>query len=273
MKIPKAFLPKKNLEKNIATLLAKKEPMPNPIKGNNPVGLENIYCKDEYGNMMEHYDKIFIKTELATTNKNRSLSCFTLPGAVSFFERQKGDVFLPSCALTCNILAKLYELRHYEEMENLLLQYKTHGLNDGWHIQNTIVDWKRERIIHYPGYTDIPKKIKKRDMNFKRSGIILDFTLGNFEDGPLNFLLKDSGIRGFIEGLTGLEDPEVLIDIGDYFRKPTRVWFPNDPIKGKKPSIVWIGCRHDNFDIYLCGDVGYSGPARGVYINNVKKKK
>lgn len=270
MKLPKTFIPEKNLEQNIETLLNPKNPVPKPIDSNY-ISLDNISCINAYGDCMEHYDKIFIKTGLATTNKNRS-SCFTLQGAVSFFERQKGDVFLPSCALTCNILAKLYELRHYEEMENLLLQYKNHGLNDGWHIQNTLINWGGEIIIHYPGFNEIPKKIKKREMNYNRNCTTSGFALENFEDGPLKFLLKDPNLYGFIKSLTGLENPEILIDIGDYFRKPTRVWFPN-PIKEKKPLIAWIGCRHDNFDIYLCGGVNYSGPARGVYTSNVKKKK
>lgn len=273
MKIPKTFLPEKSLERNVETLLNMKEPMIKPVKDEGYIGLENISCADADGDLIERYDKIFIKTNLATTNKNAMrLSNFTIYGAAYFFERQKGDVFLPSCALTCNILARLYELRHYEEMENLLLQYKNHGLNDGWHIQNTIVDWRGQRIIHYPGYSEIPKKVKKRDMNHKRNCTILSFTPEKFEDGPLKFLLKNSSFEEFIKNLTGLEDPEILVSIGDYFVKPARVWLPNEPSKEERPSVAWIGCRHDHLDIYIYGGTNFSGPARGVFTELVKKK-
>lgn len=265
MKLPKTFIPEKNLEKNIKTLLNPKRSKLKYLEGEY-VWLKEVCCKDEYGDMMEYYNKIFVKTSPATTNKKRS-SYFKLQRAISFFERQKGDVFLPSTALTCNILAKIYELRHYEEMENLLLQYSDHKANDGWHLQNTIIDWKGQRIIHYPGYSEAPKKIRKRDMNYNRDCKILGFKFEHVEDTKLEFLLQEPDTTCFIKDLTGLEKPEILVEIGDYLRKPTRVWFPNDPEEAK-PSTVWVGCRNDNFDLYLASGINYSGPARGVFIKD-----
>ncbi|MBM3200539.1 hypothetical protein FJZ53_06375 [Candidatus Woesearchaeota archaeon] len=272
MKLPETFMPEKDLEKNIETLMKTKIPLPQPATENDHVRLENVYCKDKDGNVFERYNRLFVRTSLATTNKIRE-SCFTLPGAVSFFERQKGDVFLPSNALTCSILAKLYELRHYEEMESLLLQYSGHK-KDGWHLQNTLVDWNWQKIMHYPGYYEIPKKIKKRDINYKRACAPLEFNIKHGEDAKLEFLLREPKMADFIKDLTGLENPEILVDIGDYFKKPTRVWFPDEKHEQpEKPFTVWIGCRHDNFDIFLASKVNYPGPARGVYTGMAKKKK
>jgi len=266
MKLPKTFVPEKNLEKNIKTLLNQKNHKPKLLNEGEPIWLKDICCKDEYGDIIEYYDKIFVKTSLATTNKKRA-SYFKLHGAVSFFERQKGDVFLPSAALTCNILAKLYELRHYEEMDNLLLQYLDYKANDGWHLQNTIIAWKAQRIIHYPGYSEVPKKIRKRDMNYNRDCKILGFALEHVEDTKLEFLLQEPSNLNFIKDLTGLEKPEILVEIGYYLRRPTRVWFPDD-IERAKPSTVFVGCRNGYFDLYLGCGINYSGPARGVFTQD-----
>ncbi|MDP2907934.1 MAG: hypothetical protein Q8O03_08405 [Nanoarchaeota archaeon] len=263
MKLPQSFRLEKNLEHNVEELLNPKNPVPKPTDLEY-ISLNNISCIDAYGDQIEHYKNISIKTSIASTKNGKSFN-LTMPGAVSYFERQKGDVFLPSCALTCNILARLYKLKFYKDMENVLLQYKNHGLNDGWHVQNTIVDWEAQRIIHYPGYSEIQKKIKKREINQKIDCTILGFTPEKFEDGPLESLLKNHYFEEFIKNLTCLEDPEILVSIGEYFNKPTRVWLPPNPAKEKKSSVVWIGCRHDNLDVYVYGGVNYSGPARGVF--------
>ena len=271
MKLPQSFRLEKDLEQNLETLLNPKNPVPKPTDSKY-ISLNNISCINADGDQIEHYKNISIKTSIASTKNGKSFN-LTMPGAVSYFEKQKEDMFLPSCALTCNILARLYELKFYEEMENVLLQYKNHGLNDGWHVQNTVVDWRGERIIHYPGYSNIPKKVKKREMNHKRNCTILGFSPEKFEGGPLKFLLKNHNFEEFIKNLTGLEDPEVLVSIGEYFNKPTMVWLPDKPSKDEHVSVAWIGCRHDNLDIYIYGGPNYAGAARGVFTKLAEKKK
>lgn len=268
MKTPQIFIPGRNLEQNVEEMLNPKNPLIKPIEDQGYISLNNISCTDANGNLIEIYDKIFIKTYLATKD-------FTIYGAASFFERQKGDIFLPSCALTCNILARLYELRHYEEMNHLLLQYKDHGLNDGWHVQNTIVNWKEHRITHYPLISKIHKSTKICFVNNIRKTTIIDISIAKFDDGPLEVLLRRNNYRfeEFIKNLAGLEDPEILVSIGEYFNKPTRIWFPKNPLKEEQQSAAWIGCRHDNFDIFLYSNANFSGPARGVSTNPIKKKR
>ena len=110
---------------------------------------------------------------------------------IGFYFEDKG-LFLPSFALSCNILAALYSKRNDPEINKVLMQYKDKGTGNGWHAQNTIVDWGANKIIHYP-----TKNTNGDNINAGRNTKEFPFTRKGIKDMPLEEALKKK-----ISGLT-----------------------------------------------------------------------
>ena len=102
-------------------------------------------------------------------------------------------LFLPSFALSCNILAALYSKRNGTEINKVLLQYKDKGNGNGWHAQNTIVDWGANKIIHYP-----TKNTNGDSINPGRDTKEFPFTRKGIRDVALEEALKEERISGLM---------------------------------------------------------------------------
>ncbi len=270
---------------------AEPAPSPNAVAASPPVTvstvgnfmhLDNIFCVDADGKVFEHYADLAVSKDIF--RNGASQINFTPYQAIVHCQGQ--GLFLPSMALTRNIVAALFQ--HAVKLEQngsyttldleakkVLDQYKDHGSGYGWHAQNTVINYGTQRIIHYPYDVDFPTHGGTSNINSfsprtelpfqKVSGIWpVKKTLENMtlEDG-----LKHPLISKFVKQFTGLADPSILIQIGQYFQKPTKVWFPTNPVNAEdctETRAAWFGCDSNN--LYLDGNsyLRYNDAGRGV---------
>ena len=275
------------------------EPIPeNPVIERSSNGqfitLKNIVCRTVDGKVFEQYDKIELATDVFRGTDNypgkqiKQHFGFT-PYQATVHSQNKG-LFLPSMALSCNLVAALFQAAVRLESDgtyttidqnakNILDQYRDYGAGHGWHAQNTVVDYRRQKIIHYPYDADFPsdggtnsinlsrprtelpfEKIKKNGL-FSRDNVLRNQTL---EDG-----LQDPLVSAFVKQITGLVDPSILMQIGQYFKKTARVWFPTNPVKAgdfAETRGAWLGCYDDNFNLDAYYHLNSGSAARGVRL-------
>ena len=238
-----------------------------PIEQKNPIisdgeyiTLENMACVDADGNVFESYDHLDVARDIfrsdgkqvSRTPYNHVVHC------------EEMGLFLPSFALTCNIVARLYEERNDPEIERVLQQYKDKGNGFGWHAQNTIIDFGSSKVIHYPSGSDFNQK---DPINSSQPRTILPFVKDSLEDALLKDALRDASSRRFLQQLTGLHEPEILIEIGKYFGKPAKVWFAWNGKAGKgfkEKRAAWFGCGVTFFDLSANYILINTFAARGV---------
>ena len=238
-----------------------------PIEQKNPIisdgeyiTLENMACVDADGNVFESYERLDVARDIFRSG-NAQVSRTPYTHAVHCKEM---GLFLPSFALTCNIVARLYERRSDAKIERVLQQYKDKGNGFGWHAQNTIIDFGSSKVIHYPSGSDFNQK---DPINSSQPRTILPFVKDSLEDALLKDALRDASSRRFLQQLTGLHEPEILIEIGKYFGKPAKVWFPWNGKAGKgfkEKRAAWFGCDGTFFDLDAGIFLSIAYTARGV---------
>ena len=226
--------------------------------------LKDVCCTDVDGNIFEYYDELFVNKNIEK-NQNGELVFFTPYNGAAHFEKQASGLFLPSFALSCNILNALWQNKDNPECERILLMYKNKGNGNGWHCQNTVVDYAGEKIIHYPFDSDFPNDGGVAGINKGRKRILLPFAnKGSLKDEPLESALNHAAALYFIRQFTGLKNPEVFIEIGKHFGKEAKVWFPDGVAKCKETRAAWLGCSNDGFNLSAGGILNGNDAARGV---------
>ena len=71
---------------------------------------------------------------------------------------------------------------------------------------------------------------------------------------------KKKDFKDYVQNLTGLTKPEILVDIGEYFGKPAKVWVSlSDEMRA-----AWFGCGSGSFSLDAYDNLGYGSAARGV---------
>ena len=218
--------------------------------------IPDIQCVAADGAVFERYYLIYVAKDVERDGSNHVN--FTPYKAISYFEGK--GMFLPSFVLSCNVLAYLFANKNNKDAQKLLMQYKDHGAGYGWHAQNTIIDWKLGFIRHYPLDGHFPKDGGSDVVNQPRPRKEFGFKVEGFGDVALEDALGKTEFKNFIINLTGLENPEVLVEIGKYFGKPARIWVPNNPSDAKYTSASWLGCNFNNL-IIDANDVLVSGSA------------
>ena len=211
--------------------------------------LENISCVDADGNVFERYDHLEVGNDIFRNSDGSQVS-FTPYQAIAHCEEQGS--FLPSFALTCNILAALYAHPNDAEARRILMQYRDKGNGYGWHAQNTVIDWNRRMIVHHPYDKDFPSYGGNKNVNQGRAQKAFSFIPEGFGNITLEDALKREHFARYIRNLTGLRDPAVLVEIGKFFGKPARVRVPNNPEQATYTAATWLGCDYYYFD--LCGN-------------------
>jgi hypothetical protein len=228
--------------------------------------LQNIACHDHEGRIVEQYDVLQVKKDVER-DESGSPILLTPYAAISHFEEQKNGLFLPSLRLSYAILVRLYECKDANsEARAVLDQYRNVPgqtvltNNDwGWHVTNTVVDWKGKNIIHYPEDTDFPNNGGNNNVNSGKSNKMRIGT--TFSSEELKTRLQDTRHKALIQDLTGLKNPEILMDISEYFTKTARIWTPGTQ---NYTSGAWVGCYDDNFYIYVSNSLNGSAAVRGV---------
>lgn len=196
---------------------------------NDYLQLENINCTDSNGVIYEHYDYLLVRRDVERGHTHPKPSWLksiffkaepaSLKIADATFYLEDQGLFLPSFALTCNILAELYAKNNSAKVAKFLNQYSTLEERSGnaSHIQNTIVDCDTKQIIHYPDQTDCSVRLDTKRSQQTRKALAFNFT--DFKNLLLEDALKDANVREFLQNLTGLQHPEVLVEIGTHFGK------------------------------------------------------
>src|SRR3989338_3064620 len=115
------------------------------------IKLENISCVDADGNEFERYDTLYVAKDIIRKPDKNQVEKTLYQWAV-YFEGE--GLFLPSFALSCAVVAALYQQKSNPEIEKVLQQYKNKGNGTGYQAQNTIVDYALEEIAHYPTAAD-----------------------------------------------------------------------------------------------------------------------
>ena len=242
---------------------------PIPAATVNPLSLifQNITCVGADHKPFEQYDKLSVISDVVRGNGTYNNSTvqkhepFTPYQAISFFEQRTG-LFLPSIALSCNLLVASYQNKNHAAFEALLQQYKDYGPGHGYHAQNTVINWGTKHIIHYPGDNDFPEHGGSNNINQSRSHKRFTFDSTGFSSTTLEDALKMPNFKTYIQNLTGLPDPSVLIDIAAYFGKTARVWVSSS----NETRAAWFGCVSDNLNLYGNYYLNYNSAARGVRL-------
>lgn len=222
-----------------------------------PYVLRNIRCVGSDGNVFEQYAELRIQSDVVRQQNNAHRS-FTPYQAIVHFETQ-GNQFLPSMALSCNILVALFRaaVRRNddgtyttldEHAKQLLDQYKDYGSNYGWHAQNTVVDWEKPgivrnrrqhpKIIHYPRKEDFPKYGGDQEINAQRQRITKEFDREGFEHCTLEAACQKPTMLAYLQNFTGLQNPRELSEVATYFGRTAKVLISSE----NKTRAAWLGC-------------------------------
>jgi hypothetical protein len=218
--------------------------------------LEDVQVFDADDNVTEYYPKLEVMADVQRDSAGSILK--HTPYAAALHCKEKG-LFLPSMALSCVVLARLFALRGTPQFGRVLAQYKDTGLGWGYHGQNSVVDWKSRKVIHYPCAADFEQEGsinsgKRVSLGFDKSGL---------KTKTLESALEDANHRKFIQQLTGLQDLRILIEIGKHFEKPAHLWVPS---KKTSTQAVWFGCGYVNFYLYTKYNLNGYYAFRGVRI-------
>ena len=228
--------------------------------------IKNINCVDASGNVFEQYDELYV-TKVVVRLANGGHQSFTPYQAIVHFEQQ--GLFLPSMALSCNIVAALFQAAVEKkgteytvknaELKKVLDQYKNHGAGYGWLAQNTIVDWLNREIIHYPQDIYFPHHCGSNKINQNRLFVGLPIH-ARIENMALTDALQNAEATRYVRDLTGLKDPAVLVQAGEYFGKTAYIWTSS----GSETRAVWLGCNYSYFNLSAGSNLDNSDAVRGV---------
>src|SRR3989338_4296350 len=225
--------------------------------------LENIVCVGADKKIFERHDKLYVAKDVER-NGNAHVD-FTPYEATTHFEKK--GLFLPSFALSCNLVAALYQNRGKADVKKVLEQYKDHGAGYGWQAQNTVIDWERRKIIHYPHDKDFPEDGGNDKINaasVRRARTAFNFVADDFGDILLEEALQKREFSRYIRNLTGLKDPSILVEIGKYFGKPAKVWVADNPENADYTAAAWFGCGSSYLSLGRYGSLSSNSAARGV---------
>ncbi len=225
--------------------------------------LYNLSCVDADGNTFESYPELRVKKDIFRDSARQQVNRKPYDAAVHC---EKNGLFLPSFALTCNIVIALYKNRTNPEAEALLQQYKNHGAGHGYQAQNTIINYATQEIVHYPSAADF-NQTAAINAGRRKTG---NFAKATLQDCSLEDALKDAVQTRYAKQLTGLADPKGLVEIGRYFGRPARLWFPWSGQVGTTftdKRAAWFGCGSGGYlSLIGSGGLGYDGAARGVRL-------
>ncbi len=232
------------------------------------IKLENISCVDADNHEFERYDTLYVKKDVEKDSAGK-IQTFTPYEAIHHCE---SFGFLPSAALMANIHVAIYHAAverqangtyqtKNSEMEEMLRKLQDRGDGVGGHWTNTIVDWGAQQIKHYPLDGDFPNNGGTAQVNTGRS-VTKPFDRTNFANLELKAALKIPNYRQFVQNYSGLQNPEVLIEIAEYHGKNAQVWFSSS----QEARAAWLGCFNDvDFSLYADSYLYNTNAARGVH--------
>lgn len=230
--------------------------------------LENITCVDSNNNPFEQYDTLQVRKDIFREANGGQVNLIPYNANVRC---QQNGLFLPSFALSCAIVAQLYQAAVKKESngtyktlnsdaKKVLDQYKDKGNGTGWHAQSTVINWGTQEIIHYPRDGDFPNNGGTHNINQSQARKTFKFNKAGFGSTTLADALTKPEFKKYVQNLTGLNDPSVLVRLGEYFGKPAKVWVSSS----NETRAAWFGCGSNDLDLGGSDDLDYGYAARGV---------
>ena len=224
--------------------------------GREYITLENICCVDADGNEFERHGSIYVPKSIEKNADNSQINN-TPYNWIVYFDNK--GMCLPSFALSCNILNALWKNKDNPECMQVLKQYKDKGDGYGCHAQNTLVNWGNGQVIHYPSDADFTSNGGNSNVNAgKRKAF--SFDRKKLKDCKLQDALRIPEMARFMKQFTGLRNPEVLVEIGEFFEKPAYVWTSSS----NETRAAWLGCDNNGFDLIADDILLNYDAARGV---------
>ena len=209
--------------------------------------LEDLSCVDAEGDVFEQYPVLYVGKDIERTSDGSQKNFTPYEAAKGFGERD----FCPSFALSCAVFDRIWRKHINDPLARQILgQYKNKGIGNGWHAQNTLLAFDSGHVLHYPIAADFGEMGK---VNAGRSRVALSIDKSRLCDGPLEAGLRDDATRRYVRQLTGLKEPDVLVDIGKDFGKPAYLWFPWSGRNGAKYTgtrAAWLGCDSSYFGLF-----------------------
>ncbi len=222
--------------------------------------LHNISSVDADGTIFEQYPKLRVRKDIFRDQNGGQVNHTPYDWIVHC---EQNGLFLPSFALSCNIVAALYKNRNNADANALLQQYKNHGAGWGYQAQNTVINYGTQEVIHYPSAADF-NQIAAVNATFQRK--TGRFDKATLQDSLLENALKDAAHTRYVKQLTGLADPADLVEIGKYFGKSAKLWFYWNGQAGaafNEKRAAWFGCDSNNLNLDGSSYLNYSA-GRGV---------
>ena len=242
-------------------------PPPNPacvINAGNYLKLENLLCVDAEGNEFEKYGELYVRKDIFRNDRRQPLK-FTPYNAAVYCEQN--GLFLPRFALSCNILQALFQQRSNPEIKAVLDQYKDKGNGIGYDAQNSIVDFTQQQVIHYPKAADFEGRNIINTARQRRTG---NFDKSALQDELLDVALGNPAVTRYVQQSTGLCNPRILVEIGVYFGRPAKLYFPWSGKNGASYTgerAVWLGCDSDYFNLLVGDNLLGMDAVRGVRLS------
>jgi hypothetical protein len=197
--------------------------------------LTDIKCQDSKGDVFEEYKVIKLARNLSNTVG--FIHETTYLDAVKSLQKKSDGEFLPSAALTCNILMALFEEKDNPDVNAVLKKYKKYNAIHGWVHQNTVINRNQKMIIHYPKRDDIGnwilrytyndsyeynKQLKTIYLPYQSDEVNIKNQAGEtfrseeIRDISITDAVLIPHYLEFLQNLTGLKDPKSLKNISDY---------------------------------------------------------
>ena len=232
--------------------------------------LRNVRCVGSDGRVFEQYAELSVQSDVVREQDGAHRS-FTPYEAITYFENQQQ--FLPSMALSCNILVALFRAAVHKEKDGtyttldvhakqILDQYRDYGPGCGLHAQNTVVDWEGKEIIHYPHDDDFPDNGGTARINQGRQRTPKSFNKEGFKTCTLEQVCHNNNMFAFLKDFICLENPAELVNVTRYFGKTALIWVSTE----NKTLAALLGHGNLGGVLYLHANnhLYDSGAARGV---------
>lgn len=229
--------------------------------------VEGVSSVDADGKVVGSYDRLLVMKDVFR-DKDGNIQFFTPYQAIKRCEQE--GYFLPPTNLTVPLAAALFQHRSIPEANKVLLQYKDKGNGNGWHAQNSVIDCKNQKMIHYPKNTDFSVHGGTDTIN-QSARIALPFSRvekkwlaknKQLESTTLEKGLQNPLTAKFAKQVTGLVDPSIVVEIGNYFQKPAYLWISSST----ETWAAWFGCGSDNLSLDGGNNLDSDSAARGVRL-------
>ena len=224
--------------------------------------LKDISCVDADGTVFEQYDHIYVRKDIER-DADKIPKKFSLYAGAVYFEQQ--GLFLPSFALSCNVITALYQQRANSDIEKVLQQYKDNNSYD-WQVQNTLINYATKEVVHYPTKDDFAQATTVNSAHPRRA---LPFSKTTFQNSLLENAIRDPASAHYVRQLTGLADPSVLVEIGQYFQRLTQLTFPlaaQIDATFTERRAAWLGCYPGYFELRSIEELSGNYTARGIRL-------